>query len=219
MPAAPQKLYVVTAPPSLRGIYDTWAACEKAVAGVRGARYQSVASRPEAAAILRGEVVTLPVGVYAFIDGNDLGGVGVVFVKQRAGAAPVVKEISTSVMQVFKTSTILGLDPAGILDAQRRLRNILAELAALYYAIQHIAPGTALTLVHDYDGLAHWMQGRWQIRDPLVHDITRACQRAATARELSIAYHHQLGHQPISFNEFARYNARADALATEGGRR
>jgi ribonuclease H-related protein len=213
------KLYVVTAPPPLRGVYDTWPACEKAVAGARDAPYQSVGSRAEAEAILRGESVVLPVGVYAFIDGNEQGGVGVVFVKRRAGTAPVVKEISTSVMRVFKSSTIVGLDPASILDAQRRLRNILAELAALYYAIQHCAPGTALTLVHDYDGLAHWMQGRWQIRDPLVHDIIKACQRAVTARELRIAYHHQLGHQPIRFNEFARYNARADTLATEGGRR
>jgi viroplasmin and RNaseH domain-containing protein len=31
------KLYVVTAPPSLRGIYDTWAACEAVVDGVAGA--------------------------------------------------------------------------------------------------------------------------------------------------------------------------------------
>src|SRR6266446_7108943 len=209
------KFYVVTAPPSVRGIYDTWPACEAVVAGVARARYQSVTSRSEAEAILRGEVVTLPVGVYAFIDGNEQGGVGVVFVKQRAGAAPVAKEISTSVAQVFKSATIAGLDsPAAALDALQRLRNILAELAALYFAIQHIAPGTALTLVHDYDGLAHWMQGRWLMRDALVQEIIAACQRAVSARELSIAYYHQLAHQPISFNEFARYNARADALAT-----
>jgi len=39
------KLYVVTAPPSLRGICDRWSACETMIAGVAGARYQSVASR------------------------------------------------------------------------------------------------------------------------------------------------------------------------------
>jgi viroplasmin and RNaseH domain-containing protein len=31
------KCYVVTAPPSARGIYDTWAACDAAVDGVRDA--------------------------------------------------------------------------------------------------------------------------------------------------------------------------------------
>jgi hypothetical protein len=59
-PVPAVKVYVVTAPLSLRGIYDTWPACEKVVAGVRGARYQSAASRAEAEAILHGEVVTRP---------------------------------------------------------------------------------------------------------------------------------------------------------------
>jgi hypothetical protein len=35
-------------------------------------------------------------------------------------------------------------------------------------------------------------------------------------RGLSITFHHQHGHQAVSFNEWARYNARADALATRG---
>ena len=39
---------------------------------------------------------------------------------------------------------------------------------------------------------------------------------AASARELSIAYLHQKGHQAIGYDEFAGYNARADALATQG---
>src|SRR6266404_6762885 len=55
------------------------------------------------------------------------------------------------------------------------------------------------------------MQGRWLMRDALVQEIIAACQRAVSARELSIAYYHQLAHQPISFNEFARYNARGCA--------
>lgn len=205
------KLYVVTEPQSVRGIYESWSACEAAVSGAAGARYQSVTSRSEAEAILRGESVTLPIGVYAFIDGNERGGVGVVFVKQREGT-PVVKEISTSVTKVF--SGLASRD--AILDALARLRNILGELAGLYYVVEHIAPGTAFTLVHDYNGLAEWMQGRWQMRDALVRDIIAACQRMVSERELSVAYHHQRGHQAISYNEFARYNARADALAGQG---
>lgn len=85
------KFYVVTASPSVHGIYDSWGACEAAVASVSGALYQSVPTRSAAEAILRGESVTLPAGVYAFIDGNHLGGVGVVFVMHRDGRAPVVK--------------------------------------------------------------------------------------------------------------------------------
>ena len=213
------KLYVITAPPSLRGIYDTWAACETAVAGVRGARYQSVASRDEAEAILRGESVVLRDGVYAFIDGNEQGGVGVVFVKQRASAPPVVREISTSVIQVFDGSDIPGLDHrAGILGALSQLRNVIGELAALYYAIKRVHAGTSFTVVCDYNGLAEWMQGRWRMQDETVRHIIGECRRAVVERELKVSYHHQRGHQPTTFNEYARYNARADVLATKGAR-
>ena len=37
-----------------------------------------------------------------------------------------------------------------------------------------------------------------------------------TARKLSIAFHPQRGHQAVSYNKLAWYNARADALATQG---
>ena len=66
------KLYVVTAPEERRGIYETWEACKAAVHGVAGARYQSIASRAEAEAILGGEGVTLGPGLYAFVDGRPL---------------------------------------------------------------------------------------------------------------------------------------------------
>ena len=51
----PRKVYVVTAPASIRGIYDTWDACRAAVSGMAGARYRisSTASRA-APARLRG---------------------------------------------------------------------------------------------------------------------------------------------------------------------
>jgi hypothetical protein len=213
------KLYVVTAPQSLRGIYDTWAACEAAVTSVPGAKYQSVPSRSAAEAILRGESVALPVGVYAFIDGNHLGGVGVVFVMQRDGRAPVVKEVATSVTEVFGQSGIAGLESHDdILAALQQIKNILAELAGLYYVVGSIAAGTTFTLVHDYNGIAEWMTGRWRMKDPAVRDIIAACRLREMERGLRITFHQQKGHQAISYNEWARYNARADALATAGGR-
>lgn len=215
---ASKKFYVVTQPESIRGIYDNWPACDAAVSGVSGARYQSVPSYSEAEAILRGELVTLPVGVYAFIDGNHLGGVGIVFVKQRHGS-PATKEISTSVTKVFAGSRIPGLTSrAATIEALHRLRNVLAELAGLYYVVQNIAPDTSLTIVHDYEGIAAWMEGRWQAKDSLVAGIIAACLRATSNRKLKVAFTHQKGHQSsfVSQNEFAAYNSRADALATQG---
>src|SRR5882724_3237688 len=212
------KFYVVTEPESIRGMYDTWPACEAAVSGVPGARYQSVTSRREAEAILRGESVTLPLGVYAFIDGNHLGGVGIVFVKQRHGP-PTVKEISTSVVRIFIGSGISGLSSrSAILSALQRLRNVLAELGGLYYVVQNLAPGTSFTLVHDYEGIAAWMENRWQAKDPLVHFIITKCQQTVSARKLTVTFQHQKGHQSsfVSQNEFAAYNAKADTLAAQG---
>ena len=96
------KLYVVTAPEERRGIYETWEACKAAVHGVAGARYQSVASRAEAEAILGGEGVTLGPGLYAFVDGNHRGGVGVVLVRKSAdGSLTLLREIATTVHEVF----------------------------------------------------------------------------------------------------------------------
>lgn len=39
--------YVVTAPPHVRGVYDSWSECKEAVEGVSGARYQKVKTRWE----------------------------------------------------------------------------------------------------------------------------------------------------------------------------
>jgi ribonuclease HI len=214
------KLYVVTHPESIRGIYESWPACEAAVSGVSGAKFQAVETRNEAEAILRGESVTLPLGTYAFIDGNHLGGVGIVFVKQRHGA-PAVKEISTSVTKVFSRSRIPSLaSQEAVVEALERLRNVLAELAGLYFVVGYIAPGTSFTIVHDYEGIAAWTENRWRAKDPIVHDIVAACQRTISARKLVVAFQHQKGHQSsfVSQNEFAGYNARADALATEGAK-
>src|SRR5262249_58901728 len=74
------KLYVVTTPAAIRGIYETWNACRAAVSGVRGARYQAVSSRAQAEALLSGEGLRLVPGRYAFVDGNAMRGVGVVLV-------------------------------------------------------------------------------------------------------------------------------------------
>jgi hypothetical protein len=72
------KVYIVSEPHSTRGIYDTWSECQGAVSGVPGARYQSVATREKAEAMLEGRGVVLPPGMYAFTDGNAKGGVGIV---------------------------------------------------------------------------------------------------------------------------------------------
>ncbi len=216
------KVYVVTEPESIRGIYETWPACKAAVSGIPGARYQAVSSREHAEALLRGEAVVLPPGTYAFVDGNHMGGIGVVLVEQGGDRPRSVKEVGTTVYDVFRGARIRSLDARSkITAAADRLRNILAELGALYAALKRLPRGTAVTVVHDYEGVGAWLEGRWKTKDPLVADVVAACRRLIADRRLTVAFRRQRGHESTfaGRNDFAAYNARADRLATEAAMR
>jgi len=213
------KVYVVTAPKRIRGIYASWPECQAAVKGVSGARYQAVASREQAEAMLRGEGRELSAGLYGFVDGNHLGGVGVVLIERRDGEDPVVvDEVGMTVVQVFLTAGLpsLGSERA-IRTALARLRNVLAELGALHLLLRIAPENSRLTVVHDYEGIAAWMEGRWRTNDPIVAEVVEGCRSVVRTRRLTVSFHHQRGHQSswAGRDDFAHFNAKADALATE----
>ena len=217
------KLYVVTAPPAIRGIYASWRECEAKVKGVRGARFQAVASRERAEAMLRGDGTVLAPGLWAFVDGNHLGGIGVVIVRKVGDEdESAVEQGAFTVAEIFAGVGIpLLLSTQAIRDALGRLRNILAELAALYLALTLVPEDTAVTVVHDYEGIGAWMEGRWKTKDPVVAAVIAACRAVVERRRLRVSYRHQRGHQAAwaGRDDFAHYNARADTLATEAGDR
>jgi ribonuclease HI len=217
------KVYVVTAPDNIRGIYRTWPECEAKVRGVRGARFQAVASLEQAEAMLRGEGTALTPGLWAFVDGNHLGGVGVVLVQKvddeqesvlEQGAYTVVEVLAGAGIPLLASKTQIN-------EALGRLRNILAELTALYLALTLAPEGSPVTIVHDYEGVGAWMDGRWKTKDAVVAALIAACRDVIARRRLTVGYRHQRGHQAAwaGRDDFAHYNARADALATEAGDR
>ena len=217
-----RKVYVVTAPASIRGIYETWDACRVAVSGVAGARYQGVTSREIAEAMLRGEGLTLEPGAYAFVDGNAMGGIGVVLIEQGEAGPISVRERALTVYEVFGRAGIPSLDTrAKITAATNSLQNILAELGALYAALEDTPPGTTLTVVHDYEGVGAWLEGRWKAKNPIVAEVVTACRGLVEARGLRLGFRHQRGHESTfaGRNDFAAFNARADKLATEAALR
>lgn len=213
------KFYVVTAPESIKGFYETWETCQAAVSGVPGARFQAVRSREDAEALLSGDGVALTPGLYAFVDGNHLGGVGVVPVRQGPAGPPVVTELSASVEEVFASADLVGLASTDTITcALARLRNVLAELAGLYQALRRVPPGAAVTLVHDYEGVGAWLTGRWTAKDSTVREIVEACRRLISAKGLAVSFRHQPAHQATAAgrHDFAHYNRRADTLARQG---
>jgi len=216
------KVYVVTAPETIRGIYRTWAECEAKVKGVRGARYQAVASEELAEAMLRGEGTALTRGLWAFVDGNHLGGVGVVIVQKVDDEEEVLEQGGFTVVEVLAGAGIRELASTKAINAALgRLRNILSELAALYLALTLSPEGATVTIVHDYEGVGAWMEGRWKTKDATVAALVDACRALVTRRRLTAAYRHQRGHQSAwaGRDDFAHYNGKADALAAEAGER
>jgi hypothetical protein len=217
------KVYVVTEPADIRGIYRSWPECEAKVKGVRGARFQAVASEAQAEAMLRGEGPALTPGLWAFVDGNHLGGVGVVIVeKTTEDQESVVEQGGYTVGEVLLGARIPPLtSKKAINDALSRLRNILAELTALYLALTLVPEGASVTIVHDYEGISAWMEGRWKAKDPVVSALVVACHALIERRRLTVQFRHQRGHQAAwaGRDDFAHYNAKADALATEAGDR
>jgi hypothetical protein len=219
LPGGVAKVYVVTEPERIRGIYASWADCAAAVKGVSGARYQAVGSREQAEAMLRGEGTELEPGLYAFVDGNHLGGVGVVIVERPPdGESEIVEALGLTVEQVFAGAGLRSLStrPA-VRAALGRLRNVLAELAALHLALRLVPQGAAVTVVHDYEGVGAWLEGRWRTKDALVADVVAACRDLIGRRRLAVRFRRQRGHSAAwaGRDDFAHFNARADALATE----
>jgi len=198
--------YVVLAPEPIRGICDTWPLCEQTVSGVSGAVYRKVADLGTAEALLRGEGRKLDPGTYAFIDGNAAGGIGVVLVHRKADGSTVTREISTTVAEKW---------PPLARDVER-FRNPLVELLAAQAAFDAVHPGTTLTVVHDYEGTSAWIEGRWRLKDGVIGVQVIGCRATIHNRGLHVRFQHQPGHQSdVGGDEYAAYNAKADALATQ----
>jgi viroplasmin and RNaseH domain-containing protein len=211
-------VYVILAPEPIKGICTTWDECRAKVTGVSGATFQKVLSRDAAQAMLDGIPDRIPPGIFAFVDGNHRGGVGVVLVHRTAEGETSRKEISTTLAKVFPEG--LTLEDGRHLSADEALaaiRNIACELAAAYVAVQRVQPNTRLTIVHDYEGVEAWLMGRWRVRDPIVAVIIAQLLDRIQKANLCISFHHQRGHQAdrLGLSDWIQENRRADALATQ----
>lgn len=218
-----QPWYAIAAP--IRGVYDSYELCKKDLKGIPGTRRGpvKVSSEAEGWAVLDGGVRLSP-GLYAFTDANAIGGLGVVIVRMggEEGAEPQVLEprSSSSVMKVLEASPIVGLDNDEAAAALRRRRNILAEMVALYEALnllvemESVPSASAITIVHDYFGVSAWMQagappdarisidpGYYEAafkgypwapaKDSTIAAVVHACWRLASSKQFHLVFRHQ----------------------------
>lgn len=215
--------FVVTQPEEIKGIYDTWDECKSKVDGVKGARYQKVHDLEHAKALVGGQGIVLTPGLHVFTDGNHLGGVGVVVVwmSEKPDEEPVVvTEIATSVGRIFYGGVVpaLGSDE-DVKAALEKSRNVLAELGGLYLALWQAPARSSLTIVHDYQGVASWMTGKWKANERVVKAIVDGCKELVKEKGLKLGFQWQKGHTSswAGRHDLARFNSRADKLATLGG--
>jgi hypothetical protein len=215
---ARRKFYVALAPDGTRRSFGTWDECRKYRDANPGTRVQSVDTLEKAKQLVAGGVV-LEAGHYAFTDGNALGGVGIVLLRSDGGDALDVQEVSTNVHEVFAAGTVPPLaTPEMVSAALTSIHQILAELAAFYRALTLAPAGVPLTVVHDFIGVREWMKDRWRTKDAYTAAVVGACKNAASDRRLNLRFRHQRGHQSTwaGRDDYARWNARADELASQG---
>jgi hypothetical protein len=173
--------------------------------------------------------VILKPGLFAFTDANALGGVGVVIVRmpdEEGADLQVLKEIPTNVREIFRDSTIPGLESDNDIDgALSRTHNIFAEMAGLYVSVRELAavlsgPGPVeATIVHDYVGVGAWMGDKWRLaKDSVLKDLIAATRTLIAQNNLALSYLHQHGHgtEWVGRNDLVRFNVCADALAEQG---
>ena len=214
--------WVVTEPESIRKIHESWDECKAAIEGVKGAKHQKVQDFAQAQAMVEGRGVVLSPGLHVFTDGNSKGGVGVVVAwmsNDSSDDPAVVTEISTSVGHIFYDGSIPGLEDREKVDAALdQSRNILAELGGLYLALWQAPEKATLTIVHDYEGVAKWMEDEWKIKDAVHQAVIAACKRLEKEKTLTLTFLWQKGHTSswAGRHDLAKLNSRADALATRG---
>lgn len=192
------------------GIYNSWADCKAQVEGFSGAVFKSFQTVAEAMAFLNG--------------GQDNGHVPDDKGKKRSVAVPVIPETGELVAYVdgsyhngtgeFSYGAVLLAGTEEIYLSEKMkdpelaaMRNVAGEIkgaeAAMRYAVEH--GFLAVTIVHDYEGIARWCLGEWK--------ANKAGTQAYKEYYDSIKGKIRVQFQKVKGHSGDRYNDLADHLA------
>ena len=137
------------------------------VSGVAGARYQGVSSREVAEAMLRGDGLRLEPGAYAFVDGNAMGGIGVVLVQPgdfRTGFTAARRVAgngdSPYAERAGRALAIAARDARGGADPQHVARLIARIVVSRKPKLRYVVGPSAQEWLMR---LRHVLPGRWLI--------------------------------------------------------
>lgn len=179
-----------------RGIFRTWEECKASVSGYSGAVYKSFKTREEAEAFLgigqtvetvENSVCKIEDCVKIYVDGSYNN---------------VTGEFSYGMV-------VLGKDGEETYNARFNdpllavMHNVAGEIkgaqAAMQYALDHQLP--AVTIYHDYEGIAKWCLGQWKTNK----DGTKAYKAFydMASEKVKISFVKVAGHSNDKYNDMA----------------
>lgn len=193
------KIYAVKAGRKT-GIFYTWEECNEQVSGFAGAVYKTFRSEHAAQVwlgtdeasgqeqVARRDLLADTVGTVIYTDGAYRDGIySWAYVVLRDG-------------KLVREHAGVGKSPSAA-----EIHNVAGELSAVMRAVTYAAKHDLLpaTIHHDFEGVAHWLQGDWRAKNPLIIDYVMFMRKFVS----DLRFVHVWGH---SGN---RWNERCDELA------
>ncbi len=188
------------------GIYTSWDECKAQVNGFSGAEFKGYSTKSDAEAFMRGNAPrrgepsrsdalatdSLSMGLVAYVDGSY---------DMKTG------RYSCGCVIIPPEGTKAELSKVGTNKAAAKTRNVAGEMMgameAVKWAILHQYPSIAI--FHDYEGVAKWVNGAWEARNPHTQEYVRFMRNAG--QTIAISFRKVAAHTGVEHNE------RADALA------
>lgn len=182
------------------GIFETWEDCEKQVKGFKNAVYEGFSTLNEAFSYLGIEQYekenseNLPPDgtLFAYVDGSynakeDIYGYGIVL--------------------IFSDGATKELNGSGKNADVSSMRNVAGELKGAFLSMQYAVNNgyKALTVFHDYEGIAKWAQQKWKANLKETMAYRDFCQSISKIINLSFV--------KVDAHTGVKYNELADALA------
>ena len=188
------------------GLFDTWDACKKAVAGCSGAVYKSFATREEAQAYLNQDetertaqaaaVAAIPASrrLTAYVDGSF---------DKKIGRYSFVCILLTPQGETVRESGC-GSRPDAL-----ALRNVMGEMMGAVCAVtKALELGyEAVNICYDYAGIEQWATHGWQAGNEMTKKYTAFMDQSR--RQILITF------TKIAAHTGDQYNEEADQLAKQ----